>query len=129
MTEVDEVYYEGYEGEPEIIFIVEKNGIKRRMLGIWDGFLNDILSDVKPNAEGWVGITYYWHIRMLEDDYWLGDKPWHIDDLSVVYDQLVAINKDMRGFRYYDTIAALCKIIDLIKEAMDNNEEVFIYRD
>lgn len=129
MIEVDEVYYEGYEGEPEIIFIVEKNGIKRRMLGIWDGFLNDILSDVKPNAEGWVGITYYWHIGMLEDDHWLGDKPWHIDDLSVVYDQLVTINKDMRGFRYYDTIAVLCKIIDLIKEAMDNNEEVFIYRD
>lgn len=57
MTEVNEVYYEGYDGEPEIIFIVEKNGIKRRMLGIWDGFLNDILSDVEPDAEGWVGIT------------------------------------------------------------------------
>ncbi|MBR1431609.1 hypothetical protein [Ruminococcus sp.] len=129
MSEINEIYYEGYEGEPEIIFIIENNGIKRKMLGIWDGFLNDILSDVKPTDKGWVGIAYYWHIGMFEDEHWLRDKPWRIDDLSSVYKQLTSINHDMRAFRYYDTLAVLCNIIDLIKEAMENNEEVLIYRD
>ena len=76
-----------------------------------------------------VGIAYYWHIGMFEDEHWLRDKPWRIDDLSSVYKQLTSINHDMRFFRYYDTLAVLCNIIDLIKEAMDNNEEVLIYRD
>ena len=66
---------------------------------------------------------------MFEDEHWLGDKPWRIDDLSLVYKQLTSIKQDMRNFRYYDTIAVLCNIIDLIKEAMDNNEEVLIYHD
>ena len=128
MSEVNETYYEGYEGEPEIIFIIENNGIKRKMLGIWDGFLNDILSDVKPTEKGWVGIAYYRHIGMFEDKHRLGDEPWCIEDLPVVYRQLTSIDQDMRNFRYYDTIAVLCKIIDLIKEAMDNNEKVLVYR-
>ena len=55
MSEVNEIYYEGYEGEPEIIFIIENNGIKHKMIGVWDGFLNDILSDIKPTDKGWVG--------------------------------------------------------------------------
>jgi len=66
---------------------------------------------------------------MFEDEHWLRDKPWRIDDLSSVYKQLTSINHDMRVFRYYDTLAVLCNIIDLIKEAMENNEEVLIYRD
>lgn len=127
MAEVDEIYYEGYEDEPEIIFVIENNGIVRKRLGIWEGYFNDILDDLSPTDEGWTGITYYFHIGMYKDEHWFRDKPFHIDDLSLVYNQLTSIKRDM--LRFYDTLPVLYKIIDLIKDAMDNNEEVYIYRD
>lgn len=127
MVETDERYYDGFEGEPEIIFIISKNGTEYKRVGFWEGYFSDMLHEVKPTDEGWTGITYYFHVGMYKDEQWLEDKPWHINDLPLVLCQLQEIERDK--FQIQDTINVLELLIDLIKNTIDNKEEILIYRD
>jgi hypothetical protein len=43
IREIDERYYVGFEGEPEMIFtLLQKNGDKKQF-GIWDGYFDAII--------------------------------------------------------------------------------------
>lgn len=127
MVEIDERYYNGFEGEPEIIFIISNNGTEYKRVGFWDGYFNDMLREVKPTDEGWTGIAYYFHVGMFEKEQWLEDKPWHISNLPSVLYQLQTIKRDK--IEWQETINVLDLLIDLIKKAIENNEEISIYRD
>ena len=126
MPETDERYYSGFEGESEYFFVVKKDGTELKRLGIWDGYMNDMLMKIEPTDEGWTGIMYYFHVGMFEDDHWTGDKMWQLDDLPLVYDQLSAAKGHMR---YSETAEVLEAVLSLVKDAMENDEEVYIYEE
>ena len=127
MVEIDERYYDGYEGEPEIFFIISNNGKEYKRVGFWEGYFGDMLREVEPTDEGWTGITYYFHVGRFEEEQWLKDKPWHIDDLALVLCQLQAIERDKIKWR--ETVNLMELLINLIKNAIDNKEEISIYCD
>lgn len=64
MNNFYEKYYSEFEGEPEIILsIEEKNGYKREF-GIWGGYFDTIMLQVKPKEEGWTSLAYYYHLNI-----------------------------------------------------------------
>lgn len=71
--------------------------------------------------------TYYFHVGRFEEEQWLKDKPWHIDNLALVLCQLQAIERDK--IKWKETINILELLINLIKNAIDNKEEISIYCD
>ena len=48
-------YYDGYEGEPEIILCAKD--INMEILHIWDGFWDDIFGNPPDDGRGWIGFT------------------------------------------------------------------------
>lgn len=52
-------FYEGFEGEPKIIFKAEDPNMP--ILHIWDGYLDDILRKPNLDGEGWTGFTRDYH--------------------------------------------------------------------
>ena len=122
---VDERYYDGFEGEDEVFFVLADNGKVRRKLGVWYGYISDILRRVEPSENGWEGIAYRYHVCGL--DSYSEEKPWHIDDLPLVYGQLAAVTQDMT--EYAETPGVLSEITGLLKEALNGGGEVCLYID
>lgn len=52
-------YYEGYEGEPEIV--IESENASMQILHIWDGYFDDLLREPKIDGNGWLGFTRDYH--------------------------------------------------------------------
>ena len=52
-------FYDGYEGEDEVIFELEKD--RNLNLHIWVGYLDDILCEPSLSGEGWTGLTRDYH--------------------------------------------------------------------
>ena len=50
-------FYEGYEGEPEIILIIPNEDI----LHIWEGYFDDIYDTPSLDGNGWKGFTRDYH--------------------------------------------------------------------
>ena len=125
MYNFDERYYNGYEGEGEMIFIIRKNGIERRRIGIWDGYFSDMIELFEPKEYGWEGLPLFYHAYSF--DCYDEDTAWHAEDLDLIYSQLESINPDM--IRFYDTPQVIAYLMAFFKEAMDNNEDVYIYEE
>lgn len=53
------IYYDGFEGEDEVIFELEKD--RDINLHIWSGYLDDILREPNLSGEGWTGLTRDYH--------------------------------------------------------------------
>ena len=52
-------FYEGFEGEPEIVIKAENSDMQ--ILHIWDGYFDDILREPKLDGNGWQGFTRDYH--------------------------------------------------------------------
>ena len=52
-------FYDGYEGEDEVIFEIEKD--RTFNLHIWVGYLDDILRKPDLSGRGWTGLTRDYH--------------------------------------------------------------------
>lgn len=50
-------YYEGYEGEGEIVLYIEDD----QAIHIWEGFFDDIYDAPSLDGNGWKGFTRDWH--------------------------------------------------------------------
>ena len=120
MSEFDERYYEGFEGEPEMIFTLLKNNGERRAFGIWDGYFVTIIEKVQPRTNGWTGLAYYYHL----DIGWFEESPWLVQNLLESYEQLKEI--DISSLENDEDKEVLKKIMVMFKEAIENNEKVYI---
>lgn len=72
-------YYEGFEGEPELILVNEEN-----KLIIWNGFFEailDALLETNLEKEGIIK-EYFYH------EGWYDDSPWVIKDVQLTIKQL-----------------------------------------
>jgi hypothetical protein len=123
MNKVDEKYYSGFEGEPEITFSLEEKNGDRREVEIWDGYFNQIMKQIKPEKEGWASLAYYYHL----DIGWYDESPWLIENLVEAYEQLNKIDKN--ALEYKESKEVLDIILNMLREAIDSNCKVFISYD
>lgn len=96
-------YYEGYEGEPEII--IESENDDMQILHIWDGYFDDLLREPKIDGNGWLGFTRDYHqcegafgddsvgiitnlTEYLDDLKLYADRQFDYDETKDVYDLL-----------------------------------------
>ena len=120
MNKIDEEYYNGFEGEPEMIFTLVKSNGEKKEFGIGEGYLNTIIKKVKPKENGWTGLAYYYHLYIG----WYDESPWLVQDIMESYEQLKEIDAEV--FEDDEDKAVLMKIISMFKEAIDNDEKVYI---
>lgn len=115
-TKNDYEFYEGYEGEPEIVF--ESDGIKHHF---WEGYIDNIVGNPAPNESGWIGLTrdYNQFEGPFDDSPESIDVREYLNDLSTYAD----IKFDN------DTKKAFEKLISIFQNAVNNNHKITIYAD
>lgn len=84
MELINKKYYDGFEGEPEIQLIYRK-GDNNEILIIWEGYFDQIMKLMRPDAQGWTGLAYNYNM----DTGWYEESPWLIKDLQMALTQNV----------------------------------------
>ena len=120
MCEIDEKYYDGFEGSPEMIFTLLKRNGEKKEFGIWEGYFWGIIDRIEPTVNGWTGLAYYYHL----DIGWFEESPWLVENLVESYEQLKEV--DISSLEYNEQKEVIKKIINILKEAIDNEEELYI---
>lgn len=120
---LNEKFYVGFEGEPQITFCLLENNIIIEKLCIWDGYFNEIMKMIQPNKEGWIGLAYYYHLYIG----WYEENEWFIPNILEAYEQIKNIHFDECRYQEEKEICVL--ICKLLKRALDNNGRVYIIYD
>lgn len=121
MKLINNHYYKGFEGEPEIQFIYKKNNDIKIFI-MWEGYFDQIMKLMKPDKTGWKGVAYCYnmYIGWYEEEYWL------IKDLRVTLKQFESIDKQKLNKEAVEVLKEIC---DIIRKASNNKAEVFIVRE
>jgi len=120
MNSINDKYYKGYEGEPEIQFIEELGMNEKKIISIWSGYFDDVMSIVKPTDVGWEGIALYYHLSTG----WYEASPWQLIDIEGTLEQFQQLDEKMLAFEKSEYL--LQEICDLLQEAIDNKHEIWI---
>ncbi len=113
-------YYKGFEGEPEIQFIIRKED-EDYIFSIWEGYFDRIMSLLKPDKNGWTGIAYVYHM----DIGWYDEEIWAVDNLRDTYDKFISIPKSRLDNKCQNVLLKICC---LLNEALKKDYYVFIRR-
>jgi len=118
---VNNKYYVGFEGEPEIQFICKR--VKDDdVIIVWEGYFDEIMRCITPEEKGWTGLAYYYNMYLG----WYEESPWLIDDLHMVLQQFNTINYEKLSNEACEVFKLIC---NLLKEALDNNLNILISRE
>lgn len=121
MKYINNNYYNGFEGEPEIQFICKK-GYDTEVFVMWEGYFDQIMSLVKPDKEGWKGLAYYYNMYLG----WYEESPWIIQDLHLALKQFESIDNRVISKKAGIILKILC---DMLRDAILNEFEVSIARE
>ena len=121
--DVNEKYYDGFEGEPEITFCLVENNSVAQKIGVWDGYFNSIMRLIQPEKEGWTGLAYFYHLYIG----WYEEDNWFIPDILETYDQLANIDSNELVNREEKEVLIL--IVNMLKRAIEHNGKVYIVYD
>ncbi|MEY8319944.1 hypothetical protein AAK894_02560 [Lachnospiraceae bacterium 46-61] len=121
MKIINNKYYIGFEGEPEIQFVYKKDNVIESFI-MWEGYFDQIMKLIKPDKNEWKGVAYCYnmHIGWYEEDYW------RVEDLLMTLKQFESIDKQMLNEEASEVLKEICNII---KRAEGNKAEVFIIRE
>ena len=102
-------FYEGYEGEKEVII-----SLPDIVYHIWDGFFEDIFGSPKTTDDGWIGFTrdYNEFINAFEDDC----IECAIDPEEYLRDLILYQNQ---SFSYNETVDVLDCLIALMSRSKE----------
>lgn len=120
---INEKFYDGFEGEPEITFCLIENHVMIEKIGIWDGYFNEIIEKIRSGDGGWTGLAHFYHLYTG----WYEEENWFIPDVLEVYRQLVNIDADELENR--EAKEVLCLVIRMLERAIDDNGKVCILYD
>lgn len=113
-------YYTGFEGEPEIQFILIQGEKKLEKLSIWHGYFDEIVDKVEANQGRWKGLAYYYHL----DKGWYEVSPWPMRNISYVLKQLKQVNED----KLSETATNILEeIMILLEKALKHNVDIEIH--
>lgn len=121
MELIKKQYYDGFEGEPEIQFIYRK-GNDCEILVMWEGYFDQIMRLIAPNADGWMGLAYCYNMYLG----WYEESPWAIGDLQMALKQFESIDSQKLCNESKEILFLLC---NMFREAISNNYEIFIARE
>jgi hypothetical protein len=117
----DYTFYDGYEGEPEIVVGVIDSNIPE--LHIWEGYFEDIFSNPPLAGHGWMGFTR--DIHQFEGAFSEEENEAIIDPVEYISD--IQTYSDAH-FEYSETKAVLKAIIGLLKQAQQLKKKVVMVR-
>lgn len=122
MGNIDERYYIGFEGEPEITFsVIEENNTKHEF-GMWGGYFDNIMKQIQPKEGKWIALAYYYNLGIG----WYDESPWLIKNLEESYEQLIEIEMDKLENEEKEILKI---ILSMLRHAIDNNYKAFISYD
>ena len=121
MEQINDNYYKGFEGEPEIQFICRKGETSETFV-IWEGYFDQIMRLIKPDDDGWKGLAYYYHMCLG----WYEESPWVVQDLHTALKQFESIDNEMISGKAAEVLKILC---NLFKDAILHKFEISINRE
>ena len=89
---------------------------------MWEGYLDQIMSLMKPDKEGWKGLAYYYNMYLG----WYEESPWIIQDLHLALKQFESIDNRVISKKAGIILKILC---DMLRDAILNEFEVSIARE
>ncbi|GLC82915.1 hypothetical protein [Lacrimispora brassicae] len=116
-------FYKGYEGEGEIQFIQVLDNDNRNVIRIWDGYFDDIMEKIEPEASGWTGLAYCYNLV----EGWYDESPWQIPNLMKAFQQIK--QTENAKFRFLNSKKVTDEICNLLSNALDNDNYVYIARE
>lgn len=122
MDYIVDKHYNGFEGEPEIKFIHLYSDSNKKVLRIWEGYFDCIMSAIKPTSTGWLGLSYYYNLHQG----WYEECPWKIPDVSLAIDEFSKIDKNILSPKTKDVLS---DIFELLLDAQCKNDTVLISYD
>lgn len=112
-------FYEGFEGEPEIRFVVKAKGMPDRVLPLWSGYFDSIVRRIELKDGQWTGLALLYHLH----EAWYDGAPWKIADLSYVTEQWSQIRTDGLSAECVEVYGA---VLELMTSAVEAGSEVWI---
>lgn len=103
-------FYEGYEGEPEVIV-----SLPTASYHFWDGYFEDIFGDPDLSGKGWTGFTrdYNEMTNAFDDD---------CTQCTIMPDEYLADMEQYAGkmFTYQETKMVYEQLVSILKEAVES---------
>ncbi|NOJ81601.1 hypothetical protein [Myxococcus xanthus] len=112
-------FYVGFEGEPEIRFVVNGVGVPEQVLRIWDGYFDAIVERIELESGQWTGLALPYHLH----EGWYDGAPWKVPDLVHVLGQWRRIRTAGLSPQCLEVHAA---VLELLNTAVECNAEVWI---
>lgn len=112
-------FYTGFEGEPEIQFSTASGCGGNRIVRVWVGYFDAIMSKVKPGPTGWTGLALPYHLNAG----WYDSSPWRIPDLDAVVKQWGSIETASLS---PDSVRAHSAVLELLRHALATSQPVTI---
>ena len=110
----DNRFYEGYEGEPELVLFSEQDEMH-----IWDGYMEDIFGNPVRTENGWIGFT-------RDFNEFVG--PYADDCIECALDITEYLQDALQyrghNFEYEESKDVLEAIITLLEQKKEKNEDV-----
>lgn len=115
---IDRTYYEGFEGDREIIFTLSVPNGETKSYGIWDGYFDCIIESIKPTGPVWDGFLYHYHLV----DGWYDEDDWQVPDLKLYYKQLLDIDENQLHFPRAKEVLRLLR--NLFQQAVEHEGQI-----
>lgn len=112
-------FYEGYEGEPEIVLMLAE--ATEYNIHLWEGYFDDIFGEPILDGNGWKGFTRDMH--QLEGVFGDNETAIAIDASEYLEDILSYRNK---SFRYAETASAMALMVEFLQYAVENGLTVTV---
>lgn len=117
---VNEKYYEGYEGDEEILLRLYIDKEEVESVGIWGGYFSEIIKLIPPREEGWVGFSYYYHLNSG----WYDEENWFVPDIDLFYEQLQLIDENALAYNVDKEVLDLIR--SMFSKAKDFHGDITI---
>lgn len=130
MDKINDKYYIGFEGEPEIQFIYTLHNGKKSILKIWIGYFETIMDAMITEEKELTGLVYYYSMH----EGWYDESPWKIPNLNEAIEHFSKVKIENLEQEVQQTLEDVIKILpEIIKEiiihltkARDLQEIVYI---
>lgn len=117
----DYTFYEGYEGEPEVVISLLEDD--QKALHVWEGYMEDLFANPSLEGEGWLGFTR--DIHQFEGAFSEEGSGAVIDPDEYLAD---IMNYADAEFEYPETADVKDAIVELLTHAIAINGKVRVDR-
>ncbi|GEC92270.1 MULTISPECIES: hypothetical protein [Brevibacillus] len=123
---INDLYYVGFEGEPEIIFMYEKSN-EVQVLKLWNGYFELLLDCLVQQTSVQDGILHEYYVH----EGWYEESPWEIKDVekAVQLFKLFDVKKvtENESSNIIPVLPAITMdIISFLQQAIQSGNRVFI---